>query len=140
MIAWAARLPGNPGNRGSPPDEVIWALTVGGILLGAFILFVIVYAVTGPARSRKKVARILATGTRAPARVILLAERPTATGWYDLTVEVATSPPTVAKLIAIIPNEALPTVLVGATVQVCWDPAEAASVVLVHPTIVTFLP
>jgi hypothetical protein len=140
MISWAGSLPGHPGNRGAPPDEVIWLLVAGGVLLGAFIVFVIVWAVTGPARSRKKVARILATGTRAPARVILLGDRPTATGWYDLTVEVATTPSFVAKLIAVIPSEALPTVLVGSSVQVCWDPADAASVVLVHPTIVTFLP
>lgn len=61
MISWAARLPGHSGNRGAPPDEVIWLLVAGGILLGGFVLLVIVWALTGGARSRKKVARILAT-------------------------------------------------------------------------------
>lgn len=42
-------------------------------------------------------------------------------------------------MIAVSDAQALPGVVVGTTVQVCWDPTDAASVVLVHPTIITLL-
>ncbi len=135
MISLASLIqPGN-GNTGPMPDGVVYGLILGGVLLGAGIVFIIVYALTGPARSRKKSAHLRATGASASARVVLLQARPNATGLYDVTLEVATQPPFVVESIAFIPLELIPSVAVGAVLPVRFDPADRAALVIDHPAI-----
>lgn len=122
------------------PDSLKLGLIIGGIILGILILVLFGFAATSGMRARKKTARLLTTGTRAEATVVLLQERPNTLGFYDLTLEVAAGTPLVVKVMARIPLERVPSVQQGRRVTVRYDPAKPSEVVFEDTAIACYFP
>jgi hypothetical protein len=132
-----ALIPRGSGNTGPPPP---WLIPFIVALLGSIFLFVVIVIVRSLRSEKRRRARIAAAragGRRAHARVILLERSNSGGDVYTITVEVAVQPPFVTRTIAEVPLAQVPQVQVGATVPVCYDPADPPVVGIELPGVST---